>query len=151
MNIQIDNPRRAEITVLLQQHMQAMEGLSPPESRHVLDIEGLCKPEITFWSCTINGQLAGVGALKQLNTEHGEIKSMKTALAFLKHGVASALLQHIIHEAAQRNYKRLSLETGSMDYFVPAYQLYLKFGFVSCGPFANYVEDPNSLFLTREL
>ena len=118
---------------------------------HALNIAALRKPEVTFWSVWEGEELIGCGALKALDTQHAEIKSMRTAPAHLRKGVASSLLQHIINEAKRRNYRRLSLETGSMDAFEPARRLYAKFGFSLCGPFAGYVEDPNSVFLTREL
>ena len=93
----------------------------------------------------------GCGALKQLDPLHGEIKSMRTASAHLRTGVAAKLLQHILEEADRRCYRRLSLETGSMEAFVPAHRLYAGFGFRPCGPFADYAEDPYSVFMTREL
>jgi putative acetyltransferase len=116
-----------------------------------LNIDGLRQPEITFWSVWEGQELVGCGALKELDAGHAEIKSMRTAKAHLRKGVATILLQHIVKEAKQRGYRRLSLETGSMDYFEPARRLYFQFGFRSCAPFANYVEDPNSVFMTREL
>lgn len=124
---------------------------SPPESVHALDLEGLRSPEITFWSAWQEGELLGCGALKQLDTQHGEVKSMRTARAHLRKGVASGILQHIINEAERRSYNRLSLETGSMVAFEPAQALYASFGFEYCGPFADYNEDPNSVFMTRQL
>jgi len=93
--------------------------------------------------------LAGVGALQHLSGEHAEIKSMKTATAYLRRGIATTMLQHIISEASRRGYSRLSLETGSMDFFAPARQLYQGFGFTPCEPFGSYIEDPNSVFMTR--
>ena len=151
MNIRIDDLKGPEIAELLEEHIADMKSISPPESKHVLDLDGLRQPDITFWTIWEESKLAGCGALKELDARHGEIKSMRTARAFLRRGVASKILSHIIAEATQRNYKRLSLETGSMDYFKPAYQLYASFGFITCGPFANYKLDPNSIFMTREL
>ena len=124
---------------------------SPPESVHALDIEALRKPEITFWTVWEDGELLGCGALKELDSEHGEIKSMRTSSVHLKRGVATTLLNHILEEARRRCYKRLSLETGSMEAFEPARRLYAGFGFRYCEPFAEYVEDPYSVFMTREL
>jgi putative acetyltransferase len=109
------------------------------------------QPEITFWSVWGGEELIGCGALKELDAQHAEIKSMRTASAHLRKGVASRLLQHIIEEAKRRHYRRLSLETGSMDSFEPARRLYAKFGFKHCGPFASCIEDPNSAFMTKEL
>lgn len=146
-----DDPGKAEIAALLREHLATMARHSPPESIHALDIEGLRAPEITFWSVWDGTTLAGCGALKQLDPSHGEIKSMHTASAFLRKGVASTLLEHILAESRRRGYVRLSLETGSMPAFIPARSLYSQFGFEACGPFADYIDDPNSTFMTREL
>lgn len=124
---------------------------SPPESIHALNLEGLKKPEITFWSAWEQDELLGCGALKELDRQHGEIKSMRTASAHLRKGVARQVLAHIIEEAKRRGYTRVSLETGSMEAFEPARRLYAGFGFQYCGPFADYTEDPNSVFMTKEL
>jgi putative acetyltransferase len=124
---------------------------SPPESIHALDIESLRSPEITFWSAWEGPALLGCGALLELDPEHGEIKSMRTARQHLREGVASRMLQHILAEAELRSYTRLSLETGSMEAFAPARALYTRYGFAFCDPFANYVLDPNSVFMTRRL
>src|SRR5436309_8751128 len=151
MRIELDDLSRPEIAELLKEHLASMFVYSPPESVHALPIEGLRSPDITFWSVWENGKLIGCGALKELDPQHGEIKSMRTASAHRRKGVAAALLEHILEEAKRRNYQRVSLETGSMDAFAPAHRLYARFGFKECGPFADYVEDPNSLFMTREL
>ena len=124
---------------------------SPPESIHALDIEALRQSEITFWTAWESGELLGCGALKELNPQHGEIKSMRTAASHLRRGVAKNLLSHIIEEAKHRGYNRLSLETGSMEAFEPAHRLYANFGFTPCEPFADYVEDPYSVFMTRDI
>ena len=124
---------------------------SPPESVHALDLEALRKPEITFWSVWQDSDLLGCGALKELDARHGEIKSMRTAAHHLRKGVAASLMRHMLEVAGQRSYRRLSLETGSMTAFAPARGLYTRFGFQSCGPFADYIEDPYSVFMTREL
>jgi putative acetyltransferase len=126
-----------------------MQAVSPPESRHALDLDGLRKPEITFWTIWNGADLAGCGALKELDSHHGEIKSMRSA--YLRQGIASRMLTHIIDEAKLRGYHRLSLETGSFPYFEPARKLYQVFGFAYCEPFANYKLDPNSVFMTKEL
>ena len=151
MSIKIDDLSEPEIAALLDEHLQDMAEVSPSESRHALSIDGLRQPEITFWSVWQGRELAGCGALKELNAGHGEIKSMRTAKAHLRKGVAAMMLEHIIMEAKQRGYRRLSLETGSMGFFEPARRLYSKFGFRICAPFASYVEDPNSVFMTKEL
>ncbi|HEX8178968.1 MAG TPA: GNAT family N-acetyltransferase [Pyrinomonadaceae bacterium] len=151
MHIKIDDLSGAEIYELLQEHLQSMRQHSPPESVHALDIEALRQPDITFWTVWENGELLGCGALKELDAQHAEIKSMRTATRHLRKGVARTLLAHILAEARRRGYDRLSLETGSMAAFEPARQLYARFGFIYCAPFADYVEDPNSVFMTREL
>lgn len=151
MQIKIDDLTGAEVSELLQEHLRSMRQQSPPESVHALDIEALRKPDITFWTVWAEGELLGCGALKELDAQHGEIKSMRTATAHLRKGVAGTLLQHILTEAQRRGYRRLSLETGAQAAFAPARQLYARFGFAYCGPFADYVNDPNSVFMTREL
>lgn len=151
MHIRIDDLSGPEIRELLEEHLASMKRQSPPESVHALPIEGLRRPEITLWTVWENGELLGCGALKELDSRHGEIKSMRTAERHLRKGVAQTLLHYIIGEARRRGYRRLSLETGSMQVFEPARQLYARGGFTSCGPFADYVEDPNSVFMTREL
>ena len=151
MNIKIDDLEGSEIYELLQEHLQSMALHSPPESVHALDIEGLRKPDITFWSVWEKGELLGCGALKELDSHHAEIKSMRTSSSHLRRGVAKYLLNYMLEEARRRGYSRVSLETGSMEAFAPARQLYANFGFTYCEPFADYVEDPYSVFMTREL
>ncbi len=148
MEIKIDDLRGPEIAHLLEQHLQDMRRASPPESVHALDLDRLRVPEITFWTVWEGTALAGCGAIKELDSSHGEIKSMRTAPEFRNRGIASLMLRHIIEEARKRSYSRLSLETGSMAFFEPARQLYRKYGFVPCGPFSGYKEDPNSVFMT---
>ena len=123
--------------------------VSPPESRHSLDLDGLRKPDVTFWSIWNGSELAGCGALKELDEYHAEIKSMRTADVYRRKGLASQMLRHLVEEAKRRGYRRLSLETGSMAYFEPARKLYEGYGFTYCGPFAAYVEDLNSVFMTK--
>jgi putative acetyltransferase len=151
MNIGIDDLRGPEIRKLLEEHLHSMTLHSPPESVHALDIEALRRPDITFWTARENGALLGCGALKELDSSHGEIKSMRTSSPHLRRGVARTLLGHILAEAARRGYARISLETGSATAFEPARNLYSRFGFTCCGPFAQYVEDPHSVFMTRAL
>jgi putative acetyltransferase len=121
---------------------------SPPESVHALDLDALRQPGISFWSLWHESSLAGVAALKELDAHHGEVKSMRTVSGMLRQGVASRLLRHVLQEARRRSYQRLSLETGSMAAFEPAHRLYGHFGFTRCGPFADYAEDPYSVFMT---
>ena len=150
MEIRLDDLSGPEVRELLQEHRQSMFLHSPPESVHALDIEGLRAPEIMFWTVWEDGELLGCGALKELDSAHAEIKSMRTSARHLRRGVATSLLQHILGEAERRGYRRLSLETGSAEAFDPARRLYERFGFTYCGPFADYVEDPYSVFMTRE-
>lgn len=151
LHITIDDLSGSEIHELLQEHLASMRLHSPPESVHALPIEGLRKPEITFGTVWENKELLGCGALKELDSQHAEIKSMRTSSPHVRKGVARNLLHHILDEARRRGYRRLSLETGSMAAFAPARQLYAGAGFTYCGPFADYVEDPNSVFMTKEL
>src|SRR5262249_35366757 len=120
MDIRIDDVRGPEIAALLQEHLRDMYRVSPPESVHALDLESLRQPNITMWTLWDAGTLAGGGALKELDPQHGEIKSMRTASSHRRKGVAKQLLQHLLTEAKRRGYTRVSLETGSMDFFLPA-------------------------------
>ena len=151
MEIRVDDLEGAQVIAMLQEHLSALRRVSRPESCHALDLPGLRRPDITFWTVWDGDQLAGCGALKELTPQHGEIKSMRTATSHLRKGVASQLMRHMIEEAKRRNYRRLSLETGPMAYFDPARALYASFGFVPCPPFGNYVEDPNSVFMAKDL
>jgi putative acetyltransferase len=132
VDIKLDDLSGPEIAVFLEAHLQDMKATSPPESKHALDLEGLRQPEVTFWTVWEQGTLIGCGAIKALDADHGEIKSMRTAPTYRGRGVASRLLQHILQEARQRDYRRLSLETGSMVFFEPARRLYAKHGFEEC-------------------
>jgi putative acetyltransferase len=151
MDIRVDDLTGPEIIALLREHLHSMTLHSPPESIHALDIPALRKPDITFWSAWRNAQLLGCGAIKELTPRHGEIKSMRTVSSHLRTGVAASLMRHIVDEAVRRSYDRLSLETGSGEAFAPARSLYARFGFQPCAPFADYIEDPYSVFMTRDL
>jgi putative acetyltransferase len=151
MLIRQDDLRGSEVAELLRAHLASARKHSPPESVHALDLEALRAPEITFWTLRDGSDLLGGGALKELDPLHGEIKSMHTAEACRRRGVGARILTHIIDEARRRHYRRLSLETGSPEAFAPARTLYARFGFVICGPFGNYREDPYSVFMTRDL
>jgi putative acetyltransferase len=151
LDIRVDDLTGPEIRALLEEHLANMRAISPPESVHALDLEGLRRPEITFWTAWSQGQLVGCGALKQLDPTHGEIKSMRTPQALRRRGAGRALLTHILETARSRSYKRLSLETGATEHFRPARTLYAAFGFQPCGPFGDYEPDPHSFFMTREL
>ncbi len=151
MHIAIDDPRLPDVTALLNEHLQSMQSISKPESKHALDIEALCTDSISFLSARAGNELLGCGALMELDPSHGEIKSMRTASMHLRKGVAAAILEQIITLATQRRYTRLSLETGSQPEFIPACKLYERFGFERCEPFGSYTLDPSSVFMTREL
>lgn len=151
LDIRLDGLRGPEVAALLREHLDEAQRNSPPESVHALDLDGLRAPEVTFWSAWFGADLAGCSALKELDPRHGELKSMRTAAAQLRKGVAAALVEHMLGVARARGYRRLSLETGSSEVYAPARALYTRFGFELCPPFADYPNDPNSLWMTREL
>jgi putative acetyltransferase len=141
----------ADVQALLAYHFEQMLETSPPDACHVLPIEGLHDPAVTFWSARENGELLGVGALKELAPDHGEIKSMRTAPDALGRGVGRAVLNHIVAEARTRGYCRLSLETGSTEPFAAALRLYEREGFSRCPSFGEYSDTPFTRFFTRQL
>lgn len=151
LQVRRDDLSGAAIRALLAEHLRSMHELSPPGSVHALDLDKLRQPDVTFWTLWSGDDLLGCGALRELDPAHGEIKSMRTAHAQRRRGAARCMLTHIIAEARARKYVRLSLETGSMPAFEPAQQLYRQFGFSYCAPFGDYVADPHSVFMTREL
>ena len=148
MRIETDDLTRPQIHALLEEHLASMYELSPPQSVHALDLSKLRVPEITFWTVWEDEQLLGCGALKEMSANEGEIKSMRTPKGLRRKGAGRAVLAHIIDVARQRGYHALSLETGSQLAFAPARNLYQSFGFGYCGPFGDYREDPNSVFMT---
>lgn len=141
----------ARVQALLVAHLQAAHEQSPPESCHAFDLSGLASPDVRFWSAWLGDDLAGVGALLRLSADHAEVKSMHTARAHRRKGVGAAILRHIVARARDAGFSRLSLETGSPAYFDAARALYARHGFVECGPFADYVLDPYSVFMTLDL
>lgn len=151
MEIRIDDLSGEAIKALLQEHLDNMYDISPPESVHALDLSALKSPDVTLWSVWIEDELAGCGALKKIGPCHGEIKSMRTSQKHVRKGVAANLLAHILQESRRRQYTRLSLETGTEPEFIPARRLYERFGFEICAPFGHYSDDPNSVFYTRVL
>ncbi len=151
MDLRLDDLRHPAVIALLQEHLDWMRRTSPPESVHALDLDALRQPDIAFWTLWDGETLAGCGALRALDATHGEVKSMRTAQTHLRRGVAATMLDHILAEARRRGYARLSLETGSMAYFAPAHALYARAGFRPCALFGDFVEDPNSVFMTRAL
>ncbi len=151
MKIAVDDLSGPDVAAFLQAHLDQMHALSPAESVHALDLAALRAPDVTFWSVYDDDVLVGCGALKVLDARHGEIKSMRTDPARRGQGVAGLLLRHIVAEARDRGLTRLSLETGSEEFFAPARRLYARHGFVACPPFADYVPDPLSAFMTLDL
>lgn len=144
----LDSP---DVLALLDLHFAAMRASSPPEACHVLPIDGLRDPALTFWAAREDSELVGIGALKEMAARHGEVKSMRTSPKHLGRGVGGAILAHIMSEARRRGYARLSLETGSTAEFAGALRLYEREGFQPYGPFGDYPESPFTRFFTREL
>ena len=151
MEIAVDDLSGPDVAAFLQAHLDQMHELSPAESVHALDLAALRAPDITFWSAYEDETLVGCGALKVLDARHGEIKSMRTDPARRGQGIAGQLLRHIVAEARARGLVRLSLETGSEEFFSPARRLYARHGFVPCPPFATYTDDPLSSYFTLDL
>ncbi|QUM75942.1 GNAT family N-acetyltransferase [Moritella sp. 24] len=151
MEIRIDDLKGEEVALLLQEHHQDMLDHTPAESVHALDLTGLQAPDVTFWSAWIAGELAGCGAIKVIEAGHAELKSMRTSSTHLRQGVAQRLLTHILAEAKNQGITKVSLETGTPDSFIRAQKLYRDFGFNECAPFANYREDPYSLYMTKQI
>ncbi len=151
IEIAVEDPARADVVALLAEHLADMHATSPAESVHALDVTALRVPAVTFWTARRDGALLGCAALKELEPGHGEVKSMRTATGSRGAGVATALLVHVLDEGRRRGYARISLETGSQEFFAPARRLYARHGFSECGPFADYVLDPHSVFFTRLL
>ncbi len=151
MEIKVDDLSSGEVIKLLEEHLADMYATSPAESVHALDVEALKSSEITFFSGWSNGELQGCLAIKQLTPLHIELKSMRTSSSSRKSGVATKLLTHALNTALDNGYQKVSLETGTQQFFQPARNLYEKFGFTYCEPFADYEVDPHSHFMTREL
>jgi putative acetyltransferase len=136
-----------ELLDLLRLHLDGMYATSPPESVHALDLSGLQTPDVTLFVVRIDGRVAGMGGLKELDPAWGEIKSMRTHPDFLRRGLAAAILEHLLSEARRRGYRRLSLETGTGEAFEAAVQLYHRYGFRDGGKFAQYTDDPFSRYM----
>ena len=144
-----DNFDNLEVNELLTKHFVELRAASPKGSTHVLDILGLKVPSIKFWSLWDEKKLIGCGALKFLNKEHGEFKSIRIHDEFRKQGHGVKVINHLIDEAKKLNIKKLSIETGAGAFFIPARKLFKKTGFVECEPFAHYKKDVNSVYLTK--
>ena len=149
--IHLDDLSRDESQAIVQEHMAGMLANTSIESVHALPLDKLRQPDIKFWTAWIGSELCGCGALKTLDSLHGEVKTMRTRSKFLRQGVGQAVLSHIIKHATDEGMKRLSLETGSTETFLPAKALYLRNGFEICGPFGGYTLDPHSVFMTKHL
>lgn len=149
--ISVDDPRAGDVRGLLLRHLEFAHSHSPPEDVHALDVDGLLDPAVTFFSFRSDGELLAVGALKHLDAQHAELKSMHTARAARGRGIGRAMLDHLIGSARHRGYRRISLETGSMDAFGAARSLYASAGFRPCGPFGDYNPSRSSVFMTLPL
>jgi putative acetyltransferase len=139
------------IVALLNFHVTNARAQTAPGSAHALDLTGLQSPDVRFWAIWEDDELLGVGALKQLSSELGEVKSMHTSPSARRRGAGSAMLHYIIEFARSSGMTRLGLETGSWDYFIPARMFYKRHGFVECAPFGDYMADSNSVFMTLDL
>lgn len=147
LRVVVDDLSGPEVAALLADHLASMHQLTPADSVHALDLTGLRTPGVTFWSAWAGDDLAGCGALKELDPRRGEVKSMRTAPAYLRRGVAAAVLAEIVATARSRGYDELLLETGPAGpAFGAAHALYIRSGFEPCGPFADYTDDPFSRF-----
>lgn len=151
MQIRLDDLSGGEVIALLQEHLADMYATSPPESVHALDVAALKASNISFFSAWQDNTLAGCVAIKALDNQLAELKSMRTATAFRGQGIGQALLQFVIDHAKAQGFSALNLETGTQDYFAAARALYRKFGFTDCGPFGQYKLDPHSHFMTLSL
>ena len=147
----IDDLSSPEVQALIAEHLSGMHASSPPGTVYALAVEALKRPDITFWSVWLEGRLCGCGALKELDAESGEIKSMRTRPPFLRQGVGQFLLDEIVRAAQTRNYRNLFLETGTGQPFEAAHGLYLKNGFNWCGPFGDYIATEFNVFMTKKL
>ena len=145
-----DDLSDASARALVELHLRGMYAHSPPGAVFALDLSGLKAPGVTFWTARENGEAIGMAALKDLG-DAGELKSMRTAATVRGQGVGRAVLEHILGQAVDLGYQRISLETGSQPFFEPAHQLYLRYGFADCAPFGSYGPDPHSRFMTRAL
>ena len=145
------NFEHPEVNKLLTKHFIELRAASPEGSAHVLDITGLKVDSIKFWSLWENENLFGCGALKFLDKEHGEFKSIRIHDSFRNKGNGIKVINHLIHEAKKLNIKKLSIETGAGNFFIPARKLFKRCNFKSCEPFAHYKKDDNSIYLTKQI
>lgn len=151
VRIELDDLSGEVVVAFLEDHVAQLRAVTPPGSSHALDLDGLRSPDVRFWAARDGDELLGCGALKALTPQHVELKSMRTAARRTREGIATRLLVHLLEEARAAGFARISLETGSFDFFAPARALYARHGFVECEPFGSYAADPESTFMTREL
>lgn len=151
LSIATEDPRNADVTALLETHLAFAHEVTPAGHVHALGVEGLLHPAVTFFGARAEGRLVGVGALRELDPSHGEIKSMHTHRSARGLGVGAAIVDHLLATARARGYSRVSLETGTMEAFAPARALYQRMGFAPCPPFADYTDNPFSTCMTLEL
>lgn len=137
------------LEVFLRAHLADMAPESPKESQHALDMPALRQPGVRLWVASHERRIAGTCALAALEPGHEELKSMRTEPEMRGRGIASQLLNHMLADARARHVRRISLETGSMEFFAPARALYARHGFGSCPPFGSYEADPHSSYMTR--
>jgi putative acetyltransferase len=149
--ISTDDPRAGDVRALLERHLAYARATTAPEDVHALEIDALLDPAVTLFSYRAGGELLAIAALKRIDGERAEIKSMHTSEAARGRGIGRALVDHLVAVARERGHRRLSLETGSGPAFAPARRLYASAGFTPCGPFADYPDSPNSAYMTRSL
>ncbi len=151
IDVRQDDLSSADVQALIAEHLSGMHSNTPPGQVHALNLEHLRAPGVTFWTARLDGALCGCGALKELDSLTGEVKSMRTRAAFLRRGVGQAILDEIVHTARQRGYTRLLLETGSGPAFAAAHALYLRNNFEWSGPFGEYTATEFNLFMAKAL
>jgi len=149
--ISLDDPRARDVRALLERHLAFANAHSPPEDVHALDLDGLLQPDISFFSLRVDGELLGIGALRMLDDEHAELKSMHTAEDARGRGVGRTMVDHLLAVARGRGVRRVSLETGTPAVFAPARALYARAGFEECEPFGSYEDSPFSVCMTLRL
>jgi len=150
-DIAVADPRDDDVGVLLARHLEFARSCTPPEAVFALDADALLDPRVTLFGARESGVLLGIGGIKELDTAHGEVKSMHTAAEARGRGIGRAIVEHLLAIATERGYHRLSLETGSQAEFAPARRLYAACGFIPCGPFDGYSDSPTSSFMTIDL
>lgn len=144
-----ENPLGPDLTLLMARHTADMHADTPPDSIHMMDASQLATPQVAFYVMRLDDRPIGMGAFKRLDPGHAEIKSMHILLEYRGQGLSRQMLDHLTSEAAKAGMTRLSLETGAQARFRPAHNLYMRAGFVACGPFDPYVDDANSIYMSR--